>query len=99
MAADVIPFARRQAPPPEADGPHMSGEAFCIGCRHTWVAVAPAGTVDLLCPGCTSMKGMFKFATQPAPGTLVRVCRCENNLFYLTPDGHMCANCGQFQFY
>jgi hypothetical protein len=30
---------------------------------------------------------------------MIRECNCGNRLFYLTPDGHMCANCGIYQGY
>lgn len=93
----VIPF-KRPEPEPEPE-PHGSGEAFCIGCSHTWVAVAPVGTVDLQCPKCLCHKGKWKFEFFPSEGQMVRVCNCGNQLFYLTPDGHLCANCGTYQEY
>ena len=79
--------------------PHGSGEAFCFHCKHTWQAVAPVGATELQCPACETMKGRWKFEFQPNAGTLVRVCNCGNDLFYLTPEGHMCPNCGTYQQY
>jgi hypothetical protein len=32
-------------------------------------------------------------------GDMVRECRCGNQLFYIKPEGHMCANCGTVQDY
>ena len=61
------------------------GAAFCLGCNHTWEATAPVGVTR------------FEFA--PSPGQLVRECGCGNQLFYLTPEGHLCANCGIYQSY
>lgn len=90
----VIPFAPRQQETQTGEG-----EAFCIACGHTWRAVAPTGTVDLECPACRTMKGKWRFEFRPAPGQMVRVCNCGNQLFYLTPDGHLCANCGIYQGY
>jgi hypothetical protein len=29
---------------PEPQQQHAAGEAFCICCGHTWIAVAPTGT-------------------------------------------------------
>lgn len=78
---------------------HGSGEAFCIACSNTWVAVAPTGSVSLDCPACGSHKGKWKFEFYPSEQQMVRTCACENQLFYLTPDGHMCANCGIYQSY
>jgi len=76
-----------------------TGEAFCIGCKHEWVAVATTGTTELECPNCKSMKGIYRFQFMPSEGQLVRECNCGNQLFYLTPDGHLCANCGLYQRY
>ena len=75
------------------------GDAFCIQCGHSWIAIAPTGTTELECPSCKTMKGLFKFQFMPKEGTLIRVCNCGNMLFYLTPEGHMCANCGIYQQY
>lgn len=83
----------------EEKDPHGVGEAFCMLCNHTWTAVAPIGTVQLECPECHTMKGHFKFEFSPSGGDLVRECTCGNQLFYLTPEGHMCANCGTYQLY
>lgn len=78
---------------------HGHGEAFCLQCRHEWQAVAPVGTTQLECPECHTMKGLFRFPFAPSVGQMVRECNCGNQLFYLTPDGHMCANCGTYQSY
>jgi len=78
---------------------HAHGNAFCLQCSHEWVAVAPTGTVQLECPECKTMKGLFKFPFAPATGELVRECNCGNQLFYLTPEGHLCTNCGIYQRY
>jgi len=79
--------------------PHGAGEAFCLGCNHKWVAVAPVGTTQLECPECHTMKGHWKFEFYPSEEQFVRECNCGNQLFYLTPEGHLCANCGIYQEY
>jgi hypothetical protein len=89
--SNVIPFGPRQQT--------GAGEAFCLACDHTWIAVAPTGATSLECPACHTMKGKWKFEFAPAEGQMARVCKCGNQLFYLTPDGHMCANCGVYQAY
>lgn len=89
--SNVIEFAKKE--------PHAAGEAFCFQCGHTWVAVAPAGETQLECPSCHTMKGLWKFPFAPSEGQLVRECNCGNQLFYLTPEGHLCANCGTYQTY
>lgn len=75
------------------------GEAFCNQCGHTWTAVAPTGTVQLECPSCHTMKGLFKFPFCVVEGQQVYTCNCGNQHFYLTPEGHLCANCGIYQEY
>lgn len=78
--------------------PHMQGRAICMGCSHSWQGVAPVGTTELECPECKTMKGRFIAACIPE-NVEVRECNCGNQLFYLTREGHMCANCGTYQFY
>ena len=91
--SNVIEFKK-----PEKD-PHGQGEALCIGCGHEWQAVAPVGVTRFECPECHAMKGLWRFEFAPAEGQMVRECNCGNQLFYLTPDGHLCANCGIYQEY
>ena len=97
-AMSVVAFSRKSAPDPEQDH-HMHGDAFCMQCGHTWVAVAPVGATRLECPACHTEKGVMRFECAPVAGTEVRECNCGNQLFYLTRDGHMCANCGTYQLY
>lgn len=91
---NVVAFPSRKT-----DGPteqHGCGEAICIGCKHSWTAIEPTGTTDIECPQCGTMKGRWKFEFAP---DIVRQCQCGNQYFYLTPVGHMCANCGIYQEY
>ena len=94
MTNNIISF--RKTPKEEQTG---CGDAFCLQCGHHWIAVAPTGTTALECPNCKTMKGLWQFEFYPPPGQLVRQCNCSNQLFYLTPEGHMCANCGIYQQY
>ena len=80
-------------------GQDAGGEAVCLQCDHQWQAVAPAGSHRLQCPACRTMKGLWRFEFAPPDGQLVRECDCGNQLFYLTPDGHLCARCGTYQRY
>ena len=91
MSSNVIPF--------EKPIQHGSGEAFCISCNHRWVAVAPTGSTCFECPACKRHTGKFKFEFYPSVGQMVRECGCGNQLFYLTKEGHLCANCGVYQQY
>lgn len=77
---------------------HKEGEAVCISCNHSWVAVAPIETTWLECPGCGAYRGIFKYPCIPEDQP-VRECGCGNQLFYLTPEGHLCPNCGNYQKY
>jgi predicted RNA-binding Zn-ribbon protein involved in translation (DUF1610 family) len=76
--------------------PHNSGKAFCLICKHEWIAVAPAGVVWMECPKCGSEKGIFKYAClrEDDPHW---TCHCGNDLFYVTPRGYYCPNCGEWQ--
>lgn len=87
----VVEFKRREQ--------HGVGEAFCLGCDHVWTAAAPTGTTQLECPNCLRLTGHWRFEFYPAEGQLVRECQCANQLFYLTPEGHLCASCGIYQRY
>ncbi len=96
---DLYTFTPKKKNKPEKDSGYGQGEAFCIGCQHKWQAVAPAGTVVMECPNCKTMKGRYMFEFYPAMGVEVRACACDNRLFYLTKQGHLCANCGTYQRY
>ena len=87
--ADVIPF-------PDHKGPHLSGRAICKECGHEWVAVAPVGTVELKCPKCHTMKGIWKNPCVPEHGE-IWCCNCGCDVFSVTRKGIMCWRCGEYQ--
>lgn len=103
----VVPFkprvdlkAAKECDPLDEDAiQHGAGEAFCFACDHTWTAVVPTGVKEFECPNCRRVTGRWKFWFAPCEGQKVRVCDCGNQLFYLTPEGHMCASCGVYQRY
>lgn len=80
----------------EARAPHLEGKARCLDCKHEWTAVAPAGTEWLECPECHGKKGRFIYHFEPEPFVQWQ-CNCGNDLFYVTPDGCFCPNCGEWQ--
>jgi hypothetical protein len=88
MSDKVVSIRSRQ--------PHLSGPARCLKCKHEWVAVAEVGTVTLTCPSCDLDFGVYQAAPVP---DLAWQCNCGCQLFYLMPDGHMCAHCGSMQCY
>lgn len=90
--SNIVPFKK-------GTDPHGTGDAFCFQCKHEWIAVAPVGTTQLECPECKTLKGLWRFPFKPPVGTMLRVCDCSNDLFYITPEGHLCTNCGTYQMY
>lgn len=95
----IIDLAARRAAKTEPQEQHASGEAFCFACNHNWVAVVATGTTEFQCPSCLRVTGRYKFGFYPNVDQIVRACNCGNQLFYLTPDGHLCASCGIYQRY
>ncbi len=81
----------------EQNSPHISGEAFCLACKAEWIGVAPVGTYQLSCRACGSSKGVFKHPCSVPEGELIRECYCGCRVFYVTPNGVHCWNCGKSQ--
>lgn len=72
--------------------PHMSGPAFCVHCRHEWMAIAPLGWITGLdCPSCLRYTGVFRAQAIPESRW---VCKCGCDLYRLAAKGPMCMNCG-----
>ena len=90
--AEVVDLASiREAK--KIDG-YMVGEARCLSCGHKWVSVAPIGVLWLECPECHCMKGRYVHPNErDVPHWK---CNCGNDLFYVTPDGYYCPNCGEW---
>lgn len=91
----IIDFAQAKAD----REPHVSGEAFCIGCSHTWAGVWPLGVTELECPECKRMMGRSKYEVMPPKGTLSFTCKCGNQLFGVLEDRIHCPNCGAQTFF
>lgn len=79
----------------------ISGEATCMGCRHTWPCTAPAPTNGpLICPECKLDKGVFSFLFHVAPGTFYMSCfRCGTDAYRVLSHGVMCVGCGEVTLY
>lgn len=75
--------------------PTSTGEAVCMACRATWVAVAPSGTAWLECPACGCSHGHFKYPF--LMGEWVWTCACGNDLFGICEAGPYCPACGALQ--
>lgn len=96
----ILPFRRASASGDGADStPHMTGPAFCNRCGYEWVAVVPAGSLWLECPACSSENGLLRYRVEPDEGDLIWSCRCGGRVFYFTPDGGFCYNCGTQQVF
>lgn len=75
---------------------HVTGVAFCLGCRKEWICTAPTGTVDgLECPHCQAMKGMFRYQCEREEPHWE--CRCGNMYMLATTERLYCPNCGTDQ--
>lgn len=94
----VVPFKPRTQQT-ETD-PHLAGKAHCVGCRHTWSAVAPVGATWLECPECHANKGVFTNHCYGKEGVADEVwtCKCGCELFFwFRKGGALCPNCGTVQ--
>ncbi len=76
--------------------PHLSGEARCMHCHHRWTAVTPVGEQQFECPECGLLKGTF-YAYALHESYPVWKCNCGNDVFFVHPDGILCALCGSPQ--
>ena len=77
--------------------PHLSGEAFCARCTHTWHAVAPVGVEEPFeCPSCGCESGRYKFEAEPPDGK-IWTCNCGSQLFYVQESNVFCPFCGTTQ--
>jgi len=74
-----------------------TGIAVCMTCKHEWNTAAPVGTLYLQCPDCSFSPIMAKAVANCAAEESVG--DCGNDLFYITPKGHLCPNCGNYQEY
>ena len=100
---EILPFKRPNDHTPEVrrdpNRQYGEGEAVCLNCQHTWTAIVETGTTQLECPKCHTMKGLLKYPYSVVEGSYLRTCNCGNQLFYLTPEGHLCPQCGIYQEY
>lgn len=89
---DIIDFAKAK----QEREPHVSGQLYCQGCNHDWVAVWQPGTTEFECPECHAMRGRSKFDVMPDAQAQVWSCvACENQLFHLLKDRVHCPGCGK----
>jgi|GEM_PF-2168990 len=71
----------------------LAGPARCLSCHHEWAVAAPRGChAQLECPACGLLKGELIGAVVPEGDR--QTCACGNDIFFLTPDGAVCALCG-----
>lgn len=101
MSAEIVQLGS-VAKKPDADNPHVAGEARCLACKHEWVAVAEAGpdgyAGDLECPACGVCRGQFKWPFKGPSAEEVWTCNaCDGVLFMITRPGTRCVGCGRHQ--
>lgn len=77
-----------------AQKPHLSGQALCTSCHHTWPAVAPLGVAQLACPECATMNGVWMNPVGVPPGLEVKTCPCGGQVFFVSRKAHHCVKCG-----
>lgn len=82
----------------EASSPHMSGEAVCFNCKHQWQAVAPVGVLELECPSCGTLRGVWNHTVWPSEQE-VWMCNCGAYHFALTKQAAHCLACGCTQVF
>jgi hypothetical protein len=71
----------------------INGTMLCTACKYEWVGVCPVGRKDgIECPLCGTERAVLKYPV--VPETYV-VCSCGGELFYITPEGAMCRECGE----
>ena len=75
--------------------PHLVGIALCTSCKHEWPAILPVGINWLECPECGLFSGRLKYKILREDYPHFQ-CNCGNQLFYLTPSGNYCPECGQW---
>lgn len=85
-------------PTKDTNDRHASGEAFCLACKHTWVAVAPLPVHGLECPSCLAKRGQMKYEMGTPAGEKAYTCNCGSYYFYIQVMGKLpcilCADCG-----
>lgn len=96
-------------PQKTSEQPAMRGEAVCLACSHTWLAVAPTGTVawgsgddrlTLQCPACSARKGVYRHFVQYVDCKSWHCQKCSGFLFsIILAKGDVpvcaCAACGE----
>lgn len=87
--SSVIDFAAKK----QEKSAHLAGPAMCLGCKHTWAAVAPIGTTRLECPDCGTHKGVFRGTMEPE-NSEIWVCVCGNDVFIVQQHQILCPTCG-----
>lgn len=80
-----------------SQSPHISGPIICLACKHEWIGVCPAGTIDMECPNCHLFRGVHKYQVLPA-SKAIWTCNCGNNLFFISElNNAICPSCGVVQ--
>lgn len=73
--------------------PHQQGPCRCVKCKHEWRGSAAEGAMNLECPECHCMTGIF--AAIVLPTGYVWECKCGNIFQCVTRSEIICVSCGK----
>lgn len=78
-------------------GPHVTGQAICMHCRHKWAAVRPLtdDAEDMQCPACGLPRGVWEYNFTVPEGPIWTCAYCPSQAFKLTPVAAYCIGCGR----
>lgn len=79
----------------EENTPHAAGPVKCLICKYKFIVVTPVGELWFECPKCKVEKATWCFPIEKDKNHWK--CNCGNWLFYITPEGIYCPNCGVHQ--
>lgn len=69
----------------------VSGEMVCRTCGDHWEGRIEVGELAATCPSCGANNSRPFHYVEPDE---VWYCACGETLFFLTPEGPVCPNCG-----
>lgn len=84
---------------PNTEAYWTTGQANCSKCSHTWVAVVEGTPPSIECPSCNHLSGALENSTKLSPNNVVWTCVCGTDTFHITPTGHICTGCNNYQTY
>lgn len=98
--SNVVDFAAAKKEREETPTPMWRGRGKCLDCKHEWMAACPylddyGAQLELECPQCKTMRGVWMGQFAPAPGELLFICGCGAAQFAIIKTGPQCVGCGR----